>query len=267
MIPLSETAAPTAAAATAATATAATAAAVPAKGPAVAAAATTTAPGPPRREQHHAPARRRNARGHGAQLADEIVAGALAILDRTGSSEAVTLRAVAREIGIAAPSIYAHFPDREAIVMAAVVQIFDELHDAIEEEVSRHEDPVERLVAGCAAYVAYGLEHGPRYRVLFSEERIADLAQCKPVSIGPDGRPLLEFGAESFALLVGALEACVESGASASTDVLGDATAIWVALHGAVSLRTSLTQFPWPPPGWLVRRFALALGRIPENDT
>src|ERR1700691_4242301 len=75
--------------------------------------------------------RRRNARGHGSALAEEIVSGALAIIDRTGSSEAVTLRAVAREVGIAAPSIYAHFPDRQAILMAAVGQIFDELASQI----------------------------------------------------------------------------------------------------------------------------------------
>ena len=60
-------------------------------------------------------------RGQGNRLADDIVRGALAIIERTGSDEAVTLRAVAREVGIAAPSIYAHFADREAIIMAAVV--------------------------------------------------------------------------------------------------------------------------------------------------
>ena len=76
-------------------------------------------------------ARRRNARGQGARLADDIVAGALALIERTGSDEAVTLRAVAREIGIAAPSIYAHFADREAIIMAVVVRVFDELSEAI----------------------------------------------------------------------------------------------------------------------------------------
>jgi AcrR family transcriptional regulator len=211
-------------------------------------------------------ARRRNARGHGAQLGEEIVSGALAIIDRTGSSEAVTLRAVAREVGIAAPSIYAHFPDRQAILMAAVVQIFEQLRGAIEDGLSRHTDPVERLVAGCEAYVAFGFGRGPRYKVLFSEERIADSAQCRPVSIGPDGRPLLEFGAESFALLVESLEACVDAGVSASADVVADATAIWVALHGAISLRTALPEFPWPAPDWLVRRFVLALGRISETD-
>jgi AcrR family transcriptional regulator len=83
------------------------------------------------------------------------VSAALALIERTGSHEAVTLRAVAREVGIAAPSIYAHFPDRDAIVMAVVVRIFDQLTEAIEQGMSSAgEDPVGRLVAGCEAYVA-----------------------------------------------------------------------------------------------------------------
>src|ERR1700721_97053 len=65
-------------------------------------------------------ARTRNPRGSGAQLRAEIIHGAGLILDETGSADAVTLRAIARRIAIAAPSIYAHFPDREAILTALV---------------------------------------------------------------------------------------------------------------------------------------------------
>ena len=81
----------------------------------------------------------------------------------------MTLRAVAREVGIAAPSIYAHFADRDAIIIAAVLQVFDELTDAIEADVeSGGQDPVDRLVGGCEAYVKFGLEHPAMYGVLFS---------------------------------------------------------------------------------------------------
>jgi AcrR family transcriptional regulator len=191
------------------------------------------------------------------------VSGALALIERTGSHEAVTLRAVAREVGIAAPSIYAHFPDRDAVLMAAVMRIFDELTEVIEEGAeSAGRDPVARLVAGCEAYVAFGLAHPARYGVLFSGRRIAAQDYCKPVPIGPDGRPVLEFGAESFALLVKSIEDCVTAGASASTDVVADATAVWVAMHGMVTLRTSLPGFPWPDPGKFVRQFVFSLARI-----
>src|ERR1700759_5833745 len=112
---------------------------------------------------------RRNARGQGTRLADDIVRGALALVERTGSDEAVTLRAVAREVGIAAPSIYAHYADREAIIMAAVVQVFDELAAAIEKaETTVSADPVQRLLAGCQAYLEYGLGRPGRCALWFS---------------------------------------------------------------------------------------------------
>lgn len=207
--------------------------------------------------------RQRNARGQGARLTEDIVSGAIALIDRAGTQEAVTLRAVAREVGIAAPSIYAHFPDREAIVMAVVTRVFDELTEAITRSVaSAGQDPVSRLVAGCEAYVAFGLEHPERYGVLFSERRIATVDYCKPVPIGPDGMPVLEFGAESFALLVTSIEDCVRAGVSASTDIVADATAVWVAMHGTITLRSTLPGFPWPDPGQFVGQFVRSLARV-----
>ncbi len=213
--------------------------------------------------------RPRNARGQGSKLTDDIVTAALRLIDRTGTQESVTLRAVAREIGIAAPSIYAHFADRDAIVLAVVARLFDELAAAVRigtpATPATPGDPVEELVAGCEAYVRYGLENPARYRVLFSDQRDAEVGgYCAPVAIGPDeGSVVLEFGAEAFALLVDGIEACVTAGASVSADVVADGTAVWTALHGTVTLRTALPGFPWPEPvGEFVREIVLRLAKI-----
>jgi AcrR family transcriptional regulator len=209
------------------------------------------------------PKRQRNARGQGGRLTEEIVSGALALIEREGTDEAVTLRAVAREIGIAAPSIYAHFADRDAIMMAVVARVFDELSEAISHAlVAAGEDPVARLVAGCEAYVSFGLGHEARYRVLFAEQRQGAKQYCRPVAFAPNGHLLLEFGAETFALLVDGLAACIAAGRSASTDALADSTAIWVAMHGTVSLQTALPGFPWPEADGFVRQFVLRLARV-----
>jgi len=212
--------------------------------------------------------RRRNARGQGGRLTEEIVSGALALIERAGTDEAVTLRAVAREVGIAAPSIYPHFPDTAAIMLAVVARVFDELTQTISQQVARTaDDPVERLVAGCEAYVAFGLQRPARYRVLFSERRGGDDTwrdYCKPVILEPGASRVLEFGAESFALLVDSLAACIAAGRSASSDAFSDSTAIWVALHGTVSLNTATPGFPWPESDEFVRRVVLLLGRITD---
>jgi AcrR family transcriptional regulator len=210
--------------------------------------------------------RQRNARGEGARLSDEIVSAALAIIERTGTDEAVTLRAVAREIGIAAPSIYPHFADADEIVTAVVARVFGELTEAVRRGGETGDDPVNRLVGGCQAYVTFGLDHPARYRVLFSEREssLTRVAQyCTPVVIEPGERPVLEFGAESFSILVQALQNCVDAGASASTDVVEDSVAIWVGLHGLVSLRTTLPRFPWPDGiDEFVRGVVLSLAKV-----
>ena len=111
------------------------------------------------------------------------------------------------------------------------------------------QDPVERLAAGCEAYVGYGLAHPARYGVLFSGHLRPPEDYCAPVRLGPEGRPVLEFGAEAFALLVRGIEDCVAAGVSGSTDVVADSTAVWVALHGAVTLRTRAARLPMARAG------------------
>ena len=203
--------------------------------------------------------RQRNPRGEGSRLASEIVDGALAIVSRTGSSEAVTLRSVAREVGIAAPSIYAHFPDREAILATVVLRVFDNLREHIEEATATRADPIDRLVAGTEAYVSFGLENPGAYGLLFTR------ANLGPGFGSPPQFPFRELppiGGEGFGLLVDSIRDCVEAGVSTSTDVFADATAVWVALHGTVSLWSSMCAGPWPNGRDFVRRLTLSLARI-----
>ncbi len=206
--------------------------------------------------------RRRNPRGEGNRLASEIVDGALAIVTRTGSSEAVTLRSVAREVGIAAPSIYAHFPDREAILAAVVLRVFDDLHDHIEEAVATVTDPIDRLVAGTQAYVSFGLANPGAYGLLFTRANLGTGFESPPQF---PFRELPPIGGEGFGLLVDSIRDCVEAGVSASTDAFADATAVWVALHGTVSLWSSMCAGPWPDGRDFVSRLTLSLARIPPD--
>src|ERR1035438_6125957 len=97
--------------------------------------------------------RKRNRRGEGTRLRQDILDAASAILETTGSEDALTLRAIARDVGIAAPSIYAHCPDREAVLDQIVTDSFQQLSAALEAAREGVSDPVERLFAGCRAYL------------------------------------------------------------------------------------------------------------------
>ena len=76
------------------------------------------------------------------------------------------------------------------------------------------EDPVEALLSGCEAYVAFALENPALYRVLFAQ------AVPEPPPADP-GAPVLDeryppVGGEAFALLVEGIERCAAAGRCAS---------------------------------------------------
>lgn len=198
----------------------------------------------------------------GQHLADEIVEGGLRLVDQGASSSGITLRAVAREVGISAPSIYAHFRDRDEIVVALSRRIFEDLRLATNEaSAAAGPDPVDRLLAACRAYVEFGLTQPNRYRAIFSCELDAPSGRGAPATLEELSWP--EFnGAKAFSDLVAAVEACTCAGRSDSADAKADAVAIWVYMHGLVSLRHGLERFPWPPAGDLVDRNVSKLAGI-----
>ena len=148
----------------------------------------------------------------------------------------MTLRAVAREVGIAAPSIYAHFPDRDAVVHALIDDSFTQLlHVAQRATDAGPQDPVGRLRSGCRAYLAYA-EYAPhRYRMLFGRSKKA------PTMPPPEDDP----GMRAFAVLVDGIQACIDAGVSTSPDAESDASALWAALHGCAMLLVDLHILEW----------------------
>jgi AcrR family transcriptional regulator len=188
--------------------------------------------------------RERNRRGEGSRLRTEIVAAAAALLDETGNEEAVTLRAVARRIGISAPSIYAHFADRQAILLAVVQGAFAELGEQLETAAGAPAaDPVTGLRDVCDAYLAFAAGRPQRYRVMFGGLWNATAA-LESASVTSD--EVAALGQEVLAALVTRLEACVRAGRSTSDDPGADAVALWLGLHGLAHQRVVSAAFPWP---------------------
>ncbi|MDA2889988.1 TetR/AcrR family transcriptional regulator [Mycolicibacterium sp. BiH015] len=184
------------------------------------------------------PARQRNPRGEGTRLRDELLAGAQRILERTGNEDDVTLRAVAREVGVSAPSIYAHFADGRAMVDALVDRTFAELSTLLKAARDGAE-PGERLFAICKAYIDFGVEQPERYLTLFERRRTLERSE-----LPADGNRAFLYanGAESFAILAAAISEATDITSGSAEE---DAALLWAGLHGYTSLRSSMPRFPW----------------------
>lgn len=188
------------------------------------------------------PARARNRRGEGGRLRDEIVQAAAELLDESGDERTITLRSIARRIGIAAPSIYPHFPDQPAIMLAVVQRAFDELtRELAAARDAGGDDPVRRLEAVCHAYLDFARHRQQRYRTMFGGLWVPTLGDS---SVTEEDLHLL--GAEAMLILSAALADCAAAGRTVGKDPEKDAVALWLGLHGLAHQRIVTRSFPWP---------------------
>ncbi|MER7175181.1 TetR/AcrR family transcriptional regulator [Streptomyces mesophilus] len=87
----------------------------------------------------------------------EIVTEARALLEEHGAA-ALTMRALADRLGIKAPSLYKHFPDKAALELELVVLSLEETAEALE----AGSDSLPSLMK---AYRTYALAHPHLYRL------------------------------------------------------------------------------------------------------
>lgn len=175
-------------------------------------------------------------RGSGETLRLELIEAASAMLAETGDVETMSLRAVARRVGIATTSIYLHFADIDQLVLAVKVQRFAELADLLDVALADAEaNPIARVRALGHAYVAFGMENPGHYRVMFSASTRGALSL-------PSG---LVIGLEVFKRLATEVAAALQLQPEDPESHLV-ATSLWTLVHGIVHLRTARPHFPWP---------------------
>jgi len=179
--------------------------------------------------------RHRNPRGEGDRLREDLITAASAMVAESGDASELTLRGVAKRVGIAAPSIYRHFPDVEHLKMAVVEASFATFSTARDTARRHLASPADALLAGCRAYCQFALDHPGPYRFMFSHE-------APP----PDGSQPYA-GTAAFQGLVNSIRRCQDAGvAHAPDDPVQLAAQVWAALHGLVLLRMNVPYFPWP---------------------
>ena len=102
------------------------------------------------------------------ELTREIKAVARAQL-ATGGGAALSLRAVARELGMASSALFRYFPNRDALLTALIIDSYAALADAAEAaEAQVHEQPVlVRWMAICRAIREWALAQPHEYALIF----------------------------------------------------------------------------------------------------
>ncbi|THC54055.1 TetR/AcrR family transcriptional regulator [Streptomyces sp. A1499] len=93
--------------------------------------------------------------------AREIVHAARELVEESGA-EKLTMRSLADRLGIKAPSLYKHFPDKQAVEVQLIAQMLDECAAACEAAETQAPGSLEAIAD---AYRAYALRHPHLYRL------------------------------------------------------------------------------------------------------
>jgi AcrR family transcriptional regulator len=102
---------------------------------------------------------------HGNLKASLIEAGLLALANT--ESDELSLRQLAKEVGVSANAAYRHFEDKDALLSAMATEGFRRFTLAQRGAVAGLPDAEERLKASGRAYVAFAQAHPALYRLMF----------------------------------------------------------------------------------------------------
>ncbi|WBQ02130.1 TetR/AcrR family transcriptional regulator [Kribbella sp. CA-293567] len=171
----------------------------------------------------------RNRWGEGDRLRFEILEGAGRLLSELGGEDGLTIRGVAREVGIAPASIYQHFADRAALIEGLVDYEFGLLVKAMAaaDESLEPGDVMGRLRAQVHAHRDFADAKPGHYRLLFGKATRRAISGERPVS-----GPLVEV----FTSLITAFERCADAGHVLRLPSRRAASLVFVSVYGRAAL-------------------------------
>ena len=157
---------------------------------------------------------------HHGDLRDALIQAALREAEQ-GGAEAISIKALAKQLGVSQPAPYRHFADRDALLTAVTAEAFRQLSALLREAMAKPSKQ-SKLSRFAQLTLDFGLHRNGIYRLMFASRTMA----C-----APKGSELHSAAMETFELLVGALEA-------PAVGLLRERSAlkIWASLHGVVML-------------------------------
>jgi AcrR family transcriptional regulator len=163
------------------------------------------------------------------------------MLDELADDEALSLRAVARAVSIAATSVYLHFPDRDALVLAVLQRSHEDLVQNGDAAAAAADNPATALQARILTQASWALAHPGLYKVLH-ESKV-------------HRRQGMPFKQALIDRTTTAIQSCMDAGLAPHDDAATVAIDLRTAINGMLAQRINEPDLPWPPLPLQANRF------------
>ena len=173
-----------------------------------------------------------------AELTREITEEARRQLAKTGAP-GLSLRAVARELGMVSSALYRYFPSRDDLLTALIIDAYNALGEVAESAIAAGARPRVRWLAACHAIRGWALAHPHEYALIYGSP--VPGYRAPEVTIGPASRVPLAF----VSVLAGVAPDPPDGGTRLDGELAGQAAVLAAALAASGA--------PAVPAGLLVR--------------
>ncbi len=164
------------------------------------------------------------------ELLEEIEAEARRLLTEGGAGK-VSMRAIARGVGMGPASLYTYFDGLDDVFTMLLLRSYKRLAEATAAAADAFagSPPADRALAAILAHRRWALDHRHEFNLLFSDQL--------PGYEAPPGGPTIAAQVEVFQPLLDALGELSPAAPDLTTEEL--AVAVWSTFHGAVSLEVN----------------------------
>ena len=164
---------------------------------------------------------------HHGNLRAELLDTAVEQL-RASGTEALSLRALARTVGVSQTAPYRHFTDKDELLAALATRGYQALLGALQDAGKTAPDsPQEQLFAFARSYVDYAAANPELFKLMFGPT-------LQPAEKYPE---LRDASRETLALVQTILHKGIQLGVFKDQDIAYLANAAWAGIHGLATLR------------------------------
>jgi AcrR family transcriptional regulator len=163
---------------------------------------------------------------HHGDLRTALVAAALEILHQLGPRQ-LSIRAVARKVGVSHTAPYRHFADKNELIVACVEQGFELMRQTMaDKKAAADKDPLSQFAAAGMAYIEFALDHPTYYRVMYSGDLLSSTGR----------QSLQHTSSETYEELVNDIKTCQQLHILRPGDPVKQAITLLSTVHGFVTL-------------------------------